>query len=362
LNATIPALRPKLDCRLHDSSTIVVEATDAKQLRMNITEESCFPTGVLELMYHSPDDGALGGGDNLGTISDSGVMAGAVKGVCNATYSWVYFWTNVELDPDPTFSSVSALVCNESIEAVDVFTSFIGADLTIDPSHLPIPDERTVHNTTAAIIYDWNADWLYEDLQRGPDAMLDNFFTTLITSPYAIPLEYFKDASKREIVRDAISFQHTIIRAQQMNDGARVLPEKTNAFARGTDKSDAVTYNANITGSMEGIHVVQDAASTRVLQALLISILVFSLSSWAIMPSTAILPRPPTSIASVLALLADGNMFELLPTGWQPSEEKYIENLFSEITFKMGWVQFVSPERDVIVGGDNTRFSIYGFR
>ncbi|KAI1735226.1 hypothetical protein F4680DRAFT_435865 [Xylaria scruposa] len=365
LNATIPALRPKLDCRLHDSSTIVVDVSDAKLLRMNITDEFCFPTDVVQLMYPVDDASSTIQGSDLGKISESGVMAGAVKGICkqddpsDMRYAWVYFWTNIELNPDPTFSSVSALVCNQSIEAVDVFTSFIGADLTIDPIHLPIPDETTVHNTTAVFGYDDG--WLYVDLQAGPDAMLDNFFTTLTTSPYAIPFEYLKDASRSKLVQDAIIFQHGIIRAQKMNDAGRAPPEKTNAFSGGTDKNDAVTYNAKVTETMEGIHVVQDAASTRVLQALLISILVFSLSSWAIMPKTAILPRPPTSIASVIALLADGNMFELLPTRWQWSEKKHIKN-FSEITFKMGWVQFVSPNRDVIVGGDNTRFSIYGFQ
>ncbi|KAI8635574.1 hypothetical protein F5Y19DRAFT_408326 [Xylariaceae sp. FL1651] len=356
LNATIPAVRPKMDCRLHDSSSIVPEVSKSNELMINVTEESCFPTGVLQL-------GNLwsGSGPNLGEISTEGVVAGAVSGFCGLTEpgsNWVYFWADVRLDPDPTFVSISALVCNESIEAVDVFTSFIGADLTIDPDNVPIPNEATVYDTTAAIGYD--NDWLYDALQNGPSAMIDNFFSTLVTSPYAIPLEYLRDASKSEIVRDAIIFQHGIIRAQKMNDGSRVLPERTNALARGADKSDAVAYSANVTGAIGETHVVQDAASTRILQALLIAVLVFSLGSWAVIPKTRILPREPTSIASVIALLADGNMFELLPKEWQLSEEKDIESLFNDITFKMGWVEFVDPEREVIAGGDKVRFSIYG--
>ncbi len=356
LNATIPAVRPKMDCRLHDSSSIVPEVSKSNQLQINVTEESCFPTGVLQLANLWSGSGPI-----LGEISAEGVMAGAVGGFCGLTElgsNWVYFWADIRLDPDPTFVSISALVCNESLEAVDVFTSFIGADLTIDPGNAPIPDEATVYNTTAAIGYDNG--WLYGDLQNGPSAMIDNFFSTLVTSPYAIPLEYLRDASKSEIVRDAIIFQHGIMRSQKMNDGSRVPPERTNALARGTDKSDAVAYSANVTEAIGKIHIVQDAASTRILQALLIAILVFSLGSWAIIPKTRILPREPTSIASVIALLADGNMFKLLPTGWQLSEEKDIEGLFSGITFKMGWVEFVDPGREVIAGGDNVRFSIYG--
>ncbi|KAJ8129300.1 hypothetical protein O1611_g4331 [Lasiodiplodia mahajangana] len=191
--------------------------------------------------------------------------------------------------------------------------------------------------------------------------MIDDFFSTLLTSPYAIPLEYLKDASKAETVQDAIVFQHNILRAQTMSYDMRVSPEKTNALTRGTEESDAITYSADVTEATVKIHIVQDAASTRILQALLIAILVFSLGSWAITPNTRILPREPTSIASVIALLADGNLFDLLPIECQSSEEKDIESLFSATTFKMGWADPADPETDVGAGGNNVRFSIYGF-
>ncbi|KAI1147289.1 hypothetical protein F4825DRAFT_437996 [Nemania diffusa] len=358
LNATIPAIRPKMDCHLHDSSSVVAQASKSSQLSINVTEESSCPTGVLQLANLWS-----GSGPNLGEISSEGVIAGAVGGFCNETQigtNWAYFWADIKLDPDPTFVSISALVCNESLEAVDVFTSFIGADLTIDPSNPPVPNEATVYNTTVLIGSEHSGP-PYQNLQNGPSAMIDNFFSTLITSPYAVPLEYLKDPSKSEIVRDAIIFQHSIIRSQKMNDASRAPPEKTNAFSRETGKSDAVAYPANVTQTVGQIYVVQDVASTRILQALLIAILVFSLSSWAISPETRILPREPTSIASVIALLADGNMFDLLPTGWQLMEEKDIEHLFSDITFRMGWAEILGSEGEAIAGGNNARFSIYGF-
>ncbi|KAH8166333.1 hypothetical protein CIB48_g1925 [Xylaria polymorpha] len=367
LNATIPAVRPKLDCRLHDSSTIVADVrlslSQSKRIHINITEEACYPRGYLEVWQ-----GAMG--PELGEVSTEGAIAGAVTGVCSNANTpdvpqnftdWVYFWADIKLNPNPTIASISALVCNESFETVDVSTSFLGADLTIDPDNPPVPNEATARNSTATVEFNkYNNFLLYEDLQTGPHVMLDNFFSTLIASPYAVPLEYLGDPSKSEIVRDAIIFQHGIIRSQQLSDRRRSPPEMTNALVGSTGKNDVVTYYANVTEAVGKIHVVQDVASTRTLQALLIAILAFSLVSWVIMPNTRILPREPMSIASVIALLADGNMFELLPAEWQLIEEKDIERLFSGITFKMGWVQFRGPGE--VAGGDNGRFSIYGFQ
>jgi hypothetical protein len=56
--------------------------------------------------------------------------------------------------------------------------------------------------------------------------------------------------------------------------------------------------------------VLQDRASTRVLQALLACVLVLVLVGWVVMHETDVLPRAPTTIASVVALLAGGNLFE----------------------------------------------------
>ncbi|KAJ8116976.1 hypothetical protein ONZ43_g4313 [Nemania bipapillata] len=340
LNVTIPAIRPKMTCRLHDSSSIIASVSESHQLNINITGEACYPTGIV---------------------------AGVVGGFCGDTsksfeYSsdWVYYWTDIRMNPDPEFASISALVCNETLEAVDVFTSFIGADLTIDPKNPPIPNEATAHDTAADIGVDTSN--IFESLQSGPLESLDNFFSTLLISPWAIPLDYLRDPSKAEDVRDAIIFQHRLVRAERVNYVGRAPPDKTDALVRETGEDDVLAFPVNVTHANTESHIVQDAASTRILQTLLAAILLFSLGSWAIIPSTRILPREPTSIASVMALLADGNVFNLLPTGWQLSEEKDIERLFSDITFKMGWAGFASSEQEGGANDDNTRFSIYGFQ
>ncbi|KAJ2989294.1 hypothetical protein NUW58_g3540 [Xylaria curta] len=359
LNATIPAVRPKMDCHLHDKSSVTTDLSISSILQINITEATCPSPRVSRVRPR---------GDDAIRISADGIAAGAVTVVCPAddgrienvgTYRWAYFWAEVRRSPEPTVVSASVLVCNESVEAVNVFTSFIGANFTIDPDNPPVPDEATAHNTTASI-----PDWmdLYFGLPNGPYAMLDKFFSALVSSRYGIPLEYLRDASKSGVVQDAIIFQHSIIRSLWLNDQRNELPENTNAFTAGSAESDAVSYQANLTEAKVQIRVVQDEVSTRVLQGLLAAILGLSLLSWVLMPKTKILPREPTSIASVMALLADGNIFELLPTESQLLKEKEIESLFAGATFQMGWAASESLGSGENTGDEEMKFSVFGFK
>ncbi|KAI8954279.1 hypothetical protein F4801DRAFT_595692 [Xylaria longipes] len=353
LNATLPAVRSKMDCRLYNGSSIAASVSNNK-LNINVTiPATCFSPGVFQLFDIRSAD------LDLGDVSTGGIKAGAVDGQCTNdgwAADWVYFWADITPAPDPTIVSVSALVCNESVEAVDVFTSFIGADLTIDPGNPPVPNEA--YNTTATNDHE---EISYELLPtRSRYGMLDEFFSTLITSRYAIPSEYLRDTSRAESVQDAIIFQHSVIQAQIMNSGPRAPPESTNVFARGSAKNDAIAYHANMTKAIGQVRVVQDVASTRILQALLAAILGLSLVSWALMPQTRILPREPTSIASIMALLADGNVFRLLPTESQLMEEKELEYLFRGITFKMGWVEVIPLGEVVRTGERKVKFSVFG--
>ncbi|KAI0428707.1 hypothetical protein F5Y09DRAFT_312325 [Xylaria sp. FL1042] len=354
LNVVIPAIRPRMDCRLYNKTNID-GWFDRGEFGINITDTACSPKGVLQL---SVEDSTVGGYTN-------GVKAGSATGYCvydpesvaELLYPFAYFWADIKSDPDPTVVSISASLCNESYETVDVFTSFIGADLEVDPVNPPVPNEATANKTPTT----WNdRNQIYFSLPNGPDEdVIDDFFYTLTTSRYAIPPEYLKDTSKAEIVQDAIIWQHSIIRAQIMNFNSRVTPEAKNSSTRAGSKSVATAYQANMTEAVGQVHVVQDAASTRVLQTLLAVVLALSLISWALMPRTKILPREPTNIASVIALLVDGNIFEVLPSTSQLMDDAETERLFSGVTFKMGWVEFIGQGEEISPSGSNANFAIY---
>lgn len=59
--------------------------------------------------------------------------------------------------------------------------------------------------------------------------------------------------------------------------------------------------------------LAQDPATTRILEALLIAVILLSSSSRLLIPNTKLLPGNATSIANVAALVADGNILTIFP-------------------------------------------------
>ncbi|KAI0814425.1 hypothetical protein GGR55DRAFT_631833 [Xylaria sp. FL0064] len=355
LDAVVAAVRPRMDCRLHNESSISPWFED-NQLMMNITDAACSPPkDVLRLVQEYPPAEGYKTGLVAGT-TNAFCTSNDPKVLSKSAYDWAYFWADIKVAPDPTVVSISALLCNESYESVDVFTSFISADLEIDLTNPPVPDEATAKKTPTS----WNdREEVYFYFPNGPSGQVEGFFNTLTTSRYAIPHEHLADTSKAEIVQDAVVWQHSILRAQLMNFNSRVTPEAKNSSTRASETSFATTYQANMTEAVGQVRVVQDVASTRILQTLLAIVLILSLISWALMPRTKILPREPTNIASVIALLVDGNIFEVLPTTSQLMDDAETKRLFNGVTFKMGWVEFIGQEEEVRRGGNNANFAIY---
>ncbi|KAK3322881.1 hypothetical protein B0H66DRAFT_620735 [Apodospora peruviana] len=173
-------------------------------------------------------------------------------------------------------------------------------------------------------------DYFYSRGVKVPGAIVDTFFAVLTTSPYGVPLSDLADPAATGTVIDTIKFQHGIVMAQALsstaqitlnddvNRGSKAIANDTGVFDRtgqgpatvvlGTlnatespskDKSTATTTNGS---SGPRRRVIQDPTVTRVMQGLLGATLLCSLLSWALAQHTAVLTRPPTNIASVLAL------------------------------------------------------------
>jgi len=199
---------------------------------------------------------------------------------------------------------------------------------------------------------------LYGSLQASDyseDNLLDSFFTLLTTTdrPYGSEISAEELGTKcrycsssrydyyAEQVSEAIKAQHGYLMAQLLATRMRIHASDSN----GTAVADAfglvndTGVFANVTsnpspqghqgGSLNGTvyqalaiearylnqlprRVVQDAGPTRIVQGLLVATLLFSLVNWVLAPkaASAVLPRPPTSVASVLALLVDGDLYD----------------------------------------------------
>lgn len=256
---------------------------------------------------------------------------------------------------------MASLSCTDYIERVDVDVSFIGTNPQFNtlPGKTPRPRENTAEPSTMTTTYDWlgiqglglvdTLSSIYSGLastEMEPHLHLDPFFSHLVSSRYAISLSDFGDPTANEKVAEAIKFQHNIIMAQtlaQQRVDARwsnvTLTSATLATSANISDAD-MKYPANITDPYSRQRVVQDAASTHALTALLGIALVLLIISWIYLPNTDVLPRAPTSIASVAALIAGGNLLDKLPPDAQQEwcDDSDIAAALGENTkFWLGW-------------------------
>ncbi|KAK0614402.1 hypothetical protein B0T14DRAFT_528457 [Immersiella caudata] len=162
---------------------------------------------------------------------------------CGRLYHLLYAWGKLNYTATPPVQRIAALGCNVSYEAVDVSTAF--TILTLDELSLhspPPPVESTVRVSQGI------AGTELRDLGRGSNAnsqariyrnraepytgsvtdLLDDFFSTLATSRWAVLRGSLGDASQDAAVAEAIRFQHGIIAAQLLA-GNRQPAEKSNA-------------------------------------------------------------------------------------------------------------------------------------
>lgn len=313
ISAVVPAVRSTSECRLYDSSQITTNLT------LDDSPDS----------YHNPL--ALGLPVEWCGIADSTPYEYTIATYSNASYfsainiysvgcsEILFVWGKIDYDASPMVQHVAGLGCNFTLEGVDVNTTYTGTELNIDAQNPPQPIESTVRETTIV----WDTSYtsstyglLYEYMATIGvyPQLLDQFFSLLVTSPWAVPLADLGDPSATDNVVAGIEHQMALIAAQAMaftlvpaNGTNMTLTEPITAG----DNDAARSYDGFATTTTAGAgrrRVVQDASSTHVLVALLAVTLVLGAAGWAARPRADVLPRDPTSIASAVALLAGGNI------------------------------------------------------
>lgn len=203
--------------------------------------------------------------------------------------------------------------CIEAAETVDTVTRFQlpGFDITND--HPPVPDESSARSAP-----DVDVPWISWNNFNTADATtenanLDEFFTALIMGKYAIPADNLVNPNSSDMVIKAINHQDRILKAQVFN-------KYTRSAADGT--LDHASLPGNITVPNR-LRLMQDAASTRVLEALLASILVLGIIGSILMNTDHVLPKSPSSIAGVASILSDSNILARYETAvGDPNEGK----------------------------------------
>ncbi|KAI0517417.1 hypothetical protein F5B22DRAFT_124526 [Xylaria bambusicola] len=344
ISAVVPAVRSKMDCVLYE----------APQLRVNNTALQV--DGLIEVSTDSQIDFPVLN-YNMDRVNTNSTYAGI-------SYSFhpgsdvLYFWAKLDFGATPVVQHAAALACNLTFEALDVNTTFRNTAFDLDLHEHPRPLEDTVRNTS---INDWNLAF-HDDFDNlatidlSPQFM-DSFFSMVVTSPWAVPMSALGDPAANDDVIDAIKLHSRIILAQEVT-AIRGPASESNATITepiGPGDNDAQrTINATVTNTAGRRRIVQDEASTHILVALLATTLVLFIVGWVTSPRTDVLPRNPTTIASVLALLAGGNIFDRLPADKSVLSPEEILSVLgnSETRFWMGWGN-LADEEGIQYGGEN---------
>ncbi|KAK0620433.1 hypothetical protein B0T14DRAFT_521417 [Immersiella caudata] len=384
VSANIPGLRSSLACRSFQQSELAVSLSPSTAVGtgnpMTVTLPDTAGGGSVE-----DNTVVLNTGHTLSDIDDATKPAldpnaffgrGVYRPVPsqNVTLArWVWVWGQLENagTPQTTVKTISALACTESILQLNVALRFLGSALDIDQTNPPVPDETGEFEVAIAI----DDNLQYDDLITLPTPhLLDPFFMSLTASRFAIPATSLGDPSlASSSIADAITFQHRLIRAQILNTWNRRptnpdLPAPADPSQLSLGSNEALSFPARLIATSldngAARRVVQDTVSTRILQALLASVLVLSAASWLALPKTNILPRSPTSIAGVASLLADGNIFGLLGRGaeWQSAEDLqayFRDGLHVTMGFQLGWEPLKKRRRDGNDYGEREREEVF---
>lgn len=363
IKVTAPALRPRLDCRTYSPSDIAASYVRDQRPPWKFGSFDLFNGVVVnittELCHSDWSDlwGYATAAFETGNLSESLFAAATtnqgetalISGCSGMLYVWGYY--DASIGP---ITNISAVGCNSSVELVDATFSLSWPDLSLDLVDVPEAIESTVRpiNGHGAIDSFFSHD-LYSGLASLPVAKssaFDSFFRQLVTSKYAIPISAIGDPSQADVVIDAIRLHHGIIEAQFLSSNYRIGINSSNVTDNGTavlgpslfndsTSGESARYSATMVFPFGSHRVVQDSTATAVLEALLLSILILLIMGWVFGPRKPALPRSPSSVGSILALLAGGNILEHIydgspePLSWDDVKRR----LGEETQLYLGW-------------------------
>ncbi|CAG7989560.1 unnamed protein product [Penicillium nalgiovense] len=337
VDVRIPALRAAPACYFQTGSQLQWNFTKAKH-----GNESTYGLRVLAPnMPCSLADRNIGSTSltpSLTVLNSQGLFGQSNRIPCGNSYNTkpatLYIWGNIQND---SAENISAMTCVEAAETVDTLTRFQLPGFDITDDHPPVPDESSTRSTPDVEIPRIKWDYFNAADATTENSNLDWFFTALIMGKYAIPAESLLNPDSSDMVIKAINHHDRILQAQAFNNYSRNAADGT---------LDHAPIHGNITVSNR-LHLLQDAASTRILEALLTSILVLNIIGSLLTNTDHILPKNPSSIAAVASLLADSNVLTRYEKGMgDPNEQSLGQTFFSRCRFFLGFRGNASGQGD----------------
>ena len=318
LNIRTPAVRAVVNCTLYNSNDIT-----GKNLTGQIGETIMLPIKGCGFFspYSQIPDGTFG---YYWDYTAGVVTTGMLHNCTGFGITW-------GVVADQQVTRVSAAICAERYERLEVDVVYSLPDFSIDTLVPPIPDEATITFPTG-IRFNSSSDLSDAFLPTlSSSGTLDGYFSAIVHGKGGIPESALGDPDMDEAVVETFRHVQSVIRAQQYSLCARtIIP--TNATP--------TVLTGTATNPSE-LRLVQNLISTRVLEVLLGVLLLGMLSIARLLDTKDIVPKNPCSIAAVASMLADSrlvdNRNDILPVCAEWMSDKELEQHLTGYRFRMGW-------------------------
>jgi hypothetical protein len=384
ITARLPALHTSMECTAYQAGEMKLQSGLSKfddSLIANITFPRTETCRNLESSNKTVKFSAYLQSENLlGSLRNDtiiGASAGAFQLIdnglptdCESDFYFAYglYRGSWEL------SRIQGLACKFTPKLVMANVTLTGPELRLDVQNISYDADAISGPINYLKPYYFFNEYSFQlpvslDPTSVNDSNLDGFFQLLTSGSLSISVPDLADPGRSDHVAAAIHRQLTVIQTQN-NQHSRHSLDSTKDIVGLIDRvseligeglvspsflgqnttqltadilnvHDIITKlnptRGTITNSYQ-IRLVQDVASTRLLQGLLGVMLVCIGIVSLLIPTKAVLPREPTSIASVSALLVDGNLLEHLPVNAQSEKPRdYWWSWGRGLDFQLEW-------------------------
>jgi hypothetical protein len=326
IDARIPALRSQLACELDPANSACEVSRGA--LWCDI-DNPCYmdfsSTGnVNNLDYVLTYAGRPAGNSYPSNCSTHSMLYGK-KGEGNTTSTGYY-------------DNYRHFYCNATMEVVEVDTKLQLPSLLIDtdtPPRIVESSARQPFKTNASSFpsFDEMIDFFFATDAKFNDA----FLATIVEGTNGVPLN---ELLNPDTLVARINVVWGVLIAQLLNTNARESfsnPYNTTYFVEPATM-EAPIYTGILHDGRK--YLVQNEISTRILDGVLGSMVLCALIALFVMRTKRVLPKSPTSIASVASFLYGSRILRsAIPSGseWCSDEELKKRRVFEGSSFSMGW-------------------------
>ncbi|KAK8010068.1 hypothetical protein PG990_009033 [Apiospora arundinis] len=354
VTVTVPARRAVLDCDINKPEKVKVGMTSKTSYEFTIFTDikSRCPdsTGkIVPTRISSIFSNVTGFGGELGQLWETGDTIQYISPGINkpppvnksGCHSLIFYYGSFPSEQElkqkrapynltSSEAQVTTMACTQLIQEIDVSLSLqvlAGGSLTMDPSRIPVPDERTARyvndgSPAASNVQEYQVMYplrnYFKPVTSDPDTVqhlqalrgLDGFYQAAVVAGGLDPASLVgsENASRLNQITNKLygrymaQVMHRIMRSSEPT-----TTSTTNGSQTPSSQQQQNTLSATVTQSQT--RLLQNKNQKLILQALLGAMMLCVGGSWWFMPHKKLLPHPPASIAGTAVMLARSGLW-----------------------------------------------------